>query len=173
MGSRAATSATAVFAIMLWGITVAAPSLRAQDAAADDKRPAVQSLTDESLGKSLENLGYEPKKLGKGYAIAIKRDPWTFHMQLLLSPDGTKLGIVANLGTVENPDSVTAEQWKKLLIANGQIDPSFFYLDKTSNRLYLHRALDNRAVEPAFLRKQIENVCDNIKETADLWKLGK
>jgi len=121
----------------------------------------------------LANLGLEPKPLSKGFLIAIKRDTWTLNMQLVLSPNLEKLGMNANLGKVDDPDSVTASEWKNLLISNGDIDPSAFYFDKDQKKLYLHRSLDNRAVTPEFLRKQIDNFGDNIKNTADLWKFTK
>jgi hypothetical protein len=169
MKSRSAASAPALFAIVLWSATAIAPLLRAQDA----PRPTVPAVTEDSLRQMLDNMGYEPKKLGKGYLIVIKRDSWTFNMQILLSPDKSKIGFNSNLGSVDNPDSVTAEQWKNLLISNSNIDPSFFFFDKDSKKLYLHRPLDNRGLDPVFMRQQIENFCTNIKETGDLWKFTK
>jgi hypothetical protein len=170
-------SATALFAVILWGSTAVAPLLRAQDVKQDANQSESRSIgavvTDEGLQQMLDNMGFDPKKLGKGYLITIKRDAWTYNMQILLSPDKTKIGFNANLGIVENPDSVTAEQWKNLLISNGNIDPSFFFFDKDTKKLYLHRVLDNRGITPSFMRQQIENFCGNIKETGDLWKFTK
>lgn len=170
MRSRTVFGIMPLFAVTLWIVTLAAPSLRAQDSAA---RQAVTVLTEDSLKQMLDNMGYEPKKLSKGYLLSIKRDTWTIHMQLTLSNDRSKLGFNSNLGVVENLDGVTAEQWRNLLISNGNIDPSFFFLDKESKKLYLHRVLDNRSIDPAFLRAQIDNFCANVKETADLWKFTK
>ena len=173
MRMNKAISATALFALVLWGSTVVAPLLRAQDANPIENRTTVAAISDDSMQQMLDNMGYEPKRLGKGYLISIKRDSWTYNMQILLSPDKTKIGFNANLGSVENPDSITAAQWKNLLISNGEIDPSFFFFDKESKKLYLHRVLDNRGINAAFLRQQIENFCGNIKETGDLWKFTK
>jgi len=142
-------------------------------AASPPAEPAFTTLSNDSLQTMLDQMGYSPKKLSKGYLIAIKRDTWTLNMQLVLSPDGSKLGINANLGQVENPAAVTADQWKALLMANGDIDPSFFYFDATQKKLYLHRSLDNRAIDPAFLRKQIDAFCDNMTATSDTWKFTK
>jgi len=166
-------SATALLAVILWGMTVMVPLLRAQEAGQNDKSLAVSALTDESLKQMLDNMGFEPKKVGSGYQIAIKRDTWTFYIHLILSEDKSKVGMNANLGVVENPDTVTAEQWKALLISNGNIDPSFFFFDKDSKKLYLHRVLDNRSITPSFFRQQIENFCSNIKDTGELWKFTK
>ena len=161
-----------VLAIVVGCATLLAPRLRADDppVAAKAVPPAV---SDAELQKMLDNMGFEPKKLTRGYLITIKQDTWTYYIQILLSSDGTKMGFNSNLGVVENPDMVTAEQWKALMISNGDIDPSFFFFDKESKKLYLHRALDNRSLDAAFLRKQIENFSGNIKETAALWKFTK
>lgn len=162
-------SGAAVLSIVLWGSLALAPTGRAQEVVS----AARDSLSNDDLKTMLANLGFEPKPLSKGFLIAIKRDTWTLNMQLVLSGDSTKIGLNANLGKVENPDTVTAEQWKNLLISNGDIDPSAFYFDKTQGKLYLHRTMDNRAVTPVILRTQIENFGDNIKGTADLWKFTK
>lgn len=166
-------SATALFAVILWGMTAMVPLLRAQEASQNEKSLTVSPLTEENLKQMLDNMGFEPKKVGNGYQISIKRDTWTFYIHLILSGDKSKIGLNANLGLVENPDAVTAEQWKNLLISNGNIDPSFFFFDKDSKRLYLHRVLDNRGITPSFFRQQIENFCANIKDTGDLWKFTK
>jgi len=135
--------------------------------------PKDGGLTDDGLKTMLDNMGFEPKALSKGYLIAVKRDDWTFNIQLVLSGDGTKLGFNSNLGAVEDPDSITAKQWRALLVANSDIDPSSFYFDEKQKKLYIHRALDNRAITPDFLRKQIDSFVGNIKSTSDLWKFTK
>jgi hypothetical protein len=130
-------------------------------------------LTDESLAQTLTGLGYEPKKLGSGYLVSIKREDWTFYIQYVLSSDKTKLGFNSNLGSVEQPENVAAANWMELLVANGNIDPSFFFFDKNQKKLYLHRVLDNREITPAYLRQQTDSFCNNIKETGDAWKFTK
>jgi hypothetical protein len=132
-----------------------------------------EALTNDSLKTTLANMGYEPTDLSKGYLIAIKRDTWTYNMQVVLSNDGTKLGINANLGTVDNPDEISAAQWRTLLEKSEDTDPSYFYYDKDQKKVYLHRVLDNRALSPAYLRTQIENFTVNIHDTADAWNFTK
>jgi len=103
----------------------------------------------------------------------VKRDTWTLNVQLVLSADKTKLGMNANAGIVENPDAVTAAQWRGRLISNGDIEPTTFYFDATTKKLYLHRALDNRGLTAAYLRGQIDILCGNIIGTGELWKFTK
>ncbi|HLK61345.1 MAG TPA: hypothetical protein VKU00_32645 [Chthonomonadaceae bacterium] len=169
-------SATALFSLIVWGCTALSGLLHAQSSDQDTAQPAAsagQTLNDESLKQMLENMGYEPKKLTKGYLIVLKQDSWTLNMQIVLSGDTEKMGLNANLGKVEDPSGVSASQWMDLLISNGDIDPSAFYFDKDQKKLYLHRSFDNRAVTPAVLRKQIENFADNIRKTEALWKFTK
>jgi hypothetical protein len=163
------TLAILALSTILLGISVHAPA-RADDAPA---KPAYAVLTDEGLETMLDQMGYAPSKLKKGYLIVIKRDEWTINIQLVLSGDSTKIGINANLGKVEDPDSITADQWKSLLVANSDVDPSSFYFDKEQKKLFLHRAIDNRAVDAAYLRKQIESFCNNMTSTSKLWSFTK
>ncbi len=105
--------------------------------------------------------------------MALKQDTWTINLQVLISENKLKIGLNANLGKIDDPDSVTASQWRALLIANGDVDPSYFYFDKDQKKLYLHRSFDNRAVTPAFLRGQIESFAANVRSTEALWKFTK
>jgi len=130
-------------------------------------------LDDEKLRQMLDAMGFEPKALSKGFLITIKRDAWTTYIQLVISKDQAKIGLNANLGVVENPDSITAAQWRALLGANRDIDPSSFYYDVDQKKLYIHRVMDNRAVTPAYLRIQIDNFVDNMKSTEALWSFTK
>jgi hypothetical protein len=136
--------------------------------------PAAQGvLTDDGLRTMLDGMGYEPKPLSKGFLIAVKRGTWTLNTQLVISPNTERIGMNANLGIVENPDAITAAQWKALLVSNEDIDPSAFYFDATQKKLYLHRVMDNRGMTPAILRTQIENFCTNMMDTSELWKFTK
>lgn len=159
-----------LFAVVLLSVIGMAPvsPVRAATAMAD-----AEGLTDDTLKQMLLGMGIEPKPLSKGFLVAIKQDTWTINMQLVISADKSKLGFNANLGKVDAPDTVTATQWRALLISNGDIDPSSFYFDMEQKKLYLHRSLDNRAITPVFLRGQIDNFVANVRGTADLWKFTK
>lgn len=132
-----------------------------------------QTLDDASLKTMLDGLGYDAKALSKGFLITYKEDTWTFYIQAVLSPDGTKLGLNANLGEVDDLSTVSAAKWLGMLEANGNIDPSTFYVDADSRKLYLHRVIDNRGITPAILRVQFENFANNIADNADVWDLTK
>lgn len=161
-----AKSRSALVATALCGSLIVVPFARFQN-------DAPNALDNDSLKTMLDSMGYAPTALSKGYLIAIKRDTWTYNMQLVLSDDQTKLGINANLGVVENPDDVSAATWRKLLEDNEDTDPSHFYFDKDQKKLYLHRVLDNRSISPAFLRQQVDNFCGNIHDTSSDWAFTK
>jgi hypothetical protein len=164
-------SVAGVLAFLLWGGTPPGrPVLRS---VADQAESAAPALTDDSLSQMLNNMGLEPKKLSKGFLLAIKQDTWTINMQAVLSPDGRKLGLNANLGVVADPATVPASDWMNLLISNGDIDPSAFYFDKDQKKLYLHRSFDNRAITPPILRKEIDNFASNVRQTSALWSFAK
>ena len=118
-------------------------------------------------------MGFAPRKLSSGYLIAVKRDGLTISMQLVLSKDGSRLGINANLGDVPNPDEVSAQQWRALLEANEDIDPSAFYFDKNVKKLYIHRSMENRGISPGILRKHIDSFCYTVKITDKAWSFTK
>ena len=159
-------------ATLACGLALLTP-LRSQEVTPEPtNEPAPGGLTNEGLQQMLTNMGYAPKALKKGFLIVAKQGTWTVNMQVVLSPNLTKLGFNANLGMVDET-TVTAAQWVELLIANGDIDPSAFYFDRTQKKLYLHRSLDNRAVTPEFLRGQIETFSGNIMKTEKLWSFTK
>ena len=144
------------------------PGGQAESAPSDPSQLSAESLRD-----MLSGMGYEPKKLSKGFLLAIKQDDWTINLQVVLSSDKRKMGLNANLGKVDDPGAVPADTWLQLLIRNGDLDPSAFYYDKDQKKLYLHRSFDNRNVSPAILRKEIENFASNVRSSSDLWKFTK
>jgi hypothetical protein len=165
--------AAMLFAVVLWGVTGVCPTMQARQASQSAPVAALSQLSNDGLRQMLDSMGLEPKPLSKGFLIAIKQDTWTFNMQLVLSANQEKLGMNANCGVVENPDGVTAAQWKALLVSNGDIEPSFFYFDAERKKLYLHRVMDNRGLTPAFVRSQIDNFIGNMRSTSELWKFTK
>jgi len=126
-------------------------------------------LNDSCLYAMLQQMGLEPRPLSKGFLVAKKEGKWTNNIQVVISPNGVKLGLNANLGRVTESE-VTGEQWKALLISNGDIDPNNFYYDPQQGKLYLHRAFDNRGVTPASLLYDLQSFSDTIISTEALWK---
>jgi hypothetical protein len=159
--------------LAVWALTLIGSRIGAQEPK-DDTRPQVRGeLSDASLLQMLTDIGYEPKKLKQGYVVAIKQGEWTYNVQFVISPNREKLGLNANMGSVDDPATITSTQWMNLLAANTDTAPSFFYFNKNNKTLYMHRVLDNRYITAAILRQQVEAFTGNIKDTADLWKFTK
>ena len=170
---RKSFSIMGIVAIVLCAAGMLAGRIGAQETRDPAPSTVRGALNDTSLLQMLTDLGYEPKKLKQGYVVAIKQGEWTFNVQFLISQNREKIGMNANMGTVEDTTAITATQWMNLLATNTDIAPSFFYFNKNNHTLYMHRVLDNRGLTPPFMRQQIENFCSNIKETGDLWKFTK
>ena len=125
-------------------------------------------LDDGKLQSMLVGLGYAPTQLSKGLLIQGKRGTMTMYVQTVLSADGRKLGLNANMGLVDL-DAVTAAQWKSLLALNGDIEPTMFYLDVEKKKVYLHRVLDNRSMTPEILQRELNTFMDQIQSTEKTW----
>jgi hypothetical protein len=166
-------SPCAVFALVLWVVTVAVGRTPAQAPGNQEGPPTTGVLSEDGLSRMLTDMGYEPKKLKQGYVVAIKHEEWTYNVQCVISPNREKIGLNANVGTVEDPSTVTATQWMNVLAANTDVAPSFFYYNKNNRILYMHRVVDNRCLTTAILSRQIEAFTTNIKDTAEVWKFTK
>lgn len=166
-------SALGMFALLVWAGTLLVGRLGAQETKQEVTPSTRGVLNDNSLLQMLSDMGYEPKKLKQGYVVAIKQGEWTYNVQFVISANREKIGLNANMGTVEDASAVTANQWMNLLAANTDTAPSFFYYNKNNKVLYMHRVLDNRALTSNILRQQVEAFTANIKDTADLWKFTK
>lgn len=167
-------SVTALFAIVLWVGSLTVSRIHAQDVQQPAARPVTRgTLTESTLVQMLEDLRYEPRKLRQGYVVTIREDDWTYNVQLVISPNGEKIGLNANIGVVDDPVSVRAADWQNVLAENTAISPSFFYYNKANRTLYMHRVIDNRCVTATILRQQIQAFTEDIRESADAWKFVK
>jgi hypothetical protein len=145
----------------------------AQEAASEAKSDACQPLEDADLPSMLQNMGYEPEKLSEGvWRVVIEQDGWTFYIRMWLSTDNRqKLWMTTGFGDIKDWDGVPAEVLKKLMISNDAIGPAHFYIAKSGEvwRLNMGKALDNRGISPAVLRRELDKFLSTIKTTADLW----
>ena len=117
-------------------------------------------LDDGTLQSMLLGLGYAPTHLSKGWLIQANRGTLKVYVQTVLSADGRKLGLNANTGLVDI-DAVTAAQWKSLLVLNGDIEPTMFYLDAGKKDLSAPRGGQQKH-DPANPSGRIEQVCGSI-----------
>ena len=170
------TNYIAMFAIILWAGTAVGALVHAQ--AKSDPLPQTQAstnvpanaITDADLKKMLIDLGYTPKSLSKGYQITIKKNKWTFNIQVVLSDNLEKMGINTIAGDVKQPADVPAASWLALLETNPEIDPTTFYFDNQQKRLCLHRACDNRGITSEIIAKELDSFCFDVVATAKFWR---
>ncbi len=170
---RKRLSVFGVVTIVLCAAGLLAGRIGAQEARETTPQTVRGALNDSTLLQMLTDIGYEPKKLKQGYVVAIKQGEWTFNVQFLISQNREKIGMNANMGTVEDPSSISAPQWMNLLATNTDIAPSFFYFNKNNRTLYMHRVLDNRCMTSVIMRQQVEAFTTSIKDTAEVWKFTK
>ena len=157
-------SATAMFALVLWGCTTVSSLLHAQDTATG------QVLNTDSLKIFLDNLGLEPKLIGDRYQMMIKQDTAKIFITITLSTNNTKLLMRTHLASPSDSTKGDASRWLNLMSNNESLCPSTFALDKEQKNLYLIHSFDNRGVTPAVLRRETDNFATNIRKTAPLWK---
>ncbi len=172
------TQAISLFAVILWACTAIGALVHAQDKSQTkgQEKPATAvststaGLTDPGLKKMLMDMGYTPKDLSKGYQVTIKKNNWTFNVQVVLSDNKEKMGMNTIAGDVKQPTDVPAASWLALLETNPEIDPTTFYFDKQQNRLCLHRACDNRGITQDILAKELDSFCFDVVATSKVWR---
>jgi hypothetical protein len=140
--------------------------------AAETALAADGSITDEQLGKMLVGLGYEAK-LGtyssgaRYYDIKVPTKDFDFSIRLALSPNKRCIWLMAYLSEV--PANVTVEQLQALLRAvNTKTGKMQFRM--TGMQLKADQPLDNVAVSPSRLKREIDDFAAALADTADLWQ---
>jgi len=130
-------------------------------------------LTDDSLKTMLDNLGYDVRasKSADGkpmYYVKLKRDTWEFEISVVLRSDISMLWLTCGVADLPPTDKVPAEVLEKMLAKSDELGPTHFGMKK-SRRVYLNCPLQNKDITPASLRKNLEQLADDVKGTEDLW----
>jgi|GEM_PF-1570359 len=188
---RSTTYYCALFAIVLWSGTAISALVHAQkqeavitkstttttaaapDATlAGDPKSEPGQMSEEAMLHMLTNMGYEikPVNTNAGVVISMVQGTWKLDVEFVISPNHEKIGMNVLLGTAKKPEEVTAAEWEALLVRNGNIEPSFFYFDKTNSKLFLHRVIDNRGITPAILRRELDVFTSQVHVTQKQWK---
>jgi hypothetical protein len=149
---------------------------RAQTPAPADtsaKPDACRPIDETDLPKLLENMGYEAQKVDEGvYRVVIEQDSWTIYLRFSLSTDSKqRLWMTTSFGEIKNWEKVPAEPLLKLLVSNDTIGPAHFYVTASGDtrRLNMAKAVDNRGITAAVLRREIDKFVSSVKDTAALW----
>jgi hypothetical protein len=158
-------------------LALGAGAARAQQepvsAEAGAKSDACRALDEQDLPRLLENMGFEPETVDEGvYKVTIEQDSWTFYLRFSLSTDNrTRLWMTSSFGEIKEIDKVPPAPFIKLLETNDGIGPAHFYITTSgeAKRLNVAKALDNRGITPAVLRREIDSFLGIIKSSVSQW----
>ncbi len=157
------------FAALVMSVAAMAfsPGLAAQSAGT--------SLTEESLGSSLESIGLKTKKDRQRYDFSFKADfdgeEWEFTMSAVLSQNGESLWVMAWLDELpKNSGEVPKTALLRLLANNDRLGKGKFFAYIHENRRFvMQRVFDNQDLSPAKLRDVLEDLGGSVAETYDYW----
>jgi hypothetical protein len=133
---------------------------------------SAQAFNNESLGKTLTDMGLAPSPLKSGYLLSLKSGTFTVYTQVRLSADNNRIGFNANLGVVDET-TVTADQWEKLMASNADTDPFYFYYAPDTKQLLLHFSMENVGVTPEIMHHYLDEFAQTVQDTAKLWEFTK
>ncbi|MCI0464193.1 MAG: YbjN domain-containing protein [Gemmataceae bacterium] len=134
---------------------------------------ADQPATLESIKTVLDNMGYEYEankdKEGKvtSYAVKLSRDGWNF--VITVSPSGNQRWIWLTAWLRKPKEGWPASILQKMLEHNHRVALPYFAIDQSDSQVKLSTPLHNRAITPALLRTNIDDLCTNLKNTVSLW----
>jgi len=135
------------------------------------------SLTKDNLGEVLTktNLGLRPEKVNeKRYRMQTDRGGIKFAISASISNDGTEVWLNTYVAEIADIAKLPVDVADKLLVASNDYGPSHFSFvagEKPGVRsLYLHRALDNRGLNPAMIREAIDNLASDVVSTKAVWE---
>jgi hypothetical protein len=156
--------------------------VRADQKPADAPKPAAEptktadgTLTDVQLGQMLEAMGFvvKPGKYSSGagyFDIVVTGKGFDFNIRIALSPNSRAIWLMSYVGDV--PADATAEQLRAVLrVVNSKTGKMQFRM--TGTQLKADQPLDNVAVTPVRLRREIDDFVAALGDTADVWGFKK
>ena len=136
---------------------------------------SANTLTEESLGSSLQSLGLKAKKDRQRYDFSFNADfegeEWEFTMSAVLSQNGESLWVMAWLDELPQASSdVPKTALLRLLANNDRLGKGKFFAYIHENRRFvMQRVLDNKDLTPANLRAVLQDLGASVAETYDYW----
>jgi hypothetical protein len=146
------------------------------DTALTPVKEVVEPLTNESLGKMLEQLGMSPKSVVlsdaiTAYDMSIARSTWTISMRVALTHNREYIWMLVSCAEVNDPAAVSSGYWHGLVLKNYYIAPHNFFFDPVAKMLMLGHGERNLNITPALLRTWIDAAADTTIATYDVWKV--
>lgn len=156
-----------VSVIAICGLAAVACYPSIAGAQADD-----QKLDAAKLKTMISNLGYEPKDLNteagkEKYEVPVTKGGFNIPIGAEISPSKNYIWLTISTGLKEEDEAFKTKAGN-LLKNNGRIQPSFFYVT-SKGFVMLAYPMENHHVTPAWLKKCIEKVSDDLVSTKDDW----
>ena len=157
-----------IFVLLSMGLLVPA-------AKADDRKSAepAAGLTIEQIGVALDKICPGKNTINNNgqtiYTVTVKRDTWTFHLTVSLSPNGTVLWLEAPIVAIEDAAKANPTALVNLLKKNMELGPTFFEIND-NNMLELTCPLANHDLSPERFQNEIEAFMTTIRTTEPQWK---
>lgn len=123
------------------------------------------------LGRLLRIEGFGFEKVGeRTYGAVIELDDWSFPTLVTITEDNKRLGFIAGLVLFDGDETVSNQQLLDLLSANQSVAPYQFGFNKSRKRTELTLAIQNDDVDSGVLAKQIRDLTEVARDTAEIWK---
>lgn len=153
--------AAAISGAVMLGLLTGAPAAAGQD--------DIQ-LSATKLKAVVEGLGYEVKALSteegkEKYEFKVTKGSLDVPMAVEISPSKNYIWLTVFLGP-----SKPNHPFEELLKKNGAIQPSFFYITSKGN-LMMGIPMDNRSVNPASMKRNIDKIAADVSDTESLWSV--
>jgi len=130
--------------------------------------PSQDKLEAAGLKSIVEGLGYETKALNaevgkEKYEFSVKVPDFNVPISAEISSSTNYIWLTVFLGV-----SKPTLSFEDLLRKNSEIQPSQFYITAKGN-LMLAIAIDNRQVNAAVLRRNVDKIAEDVSGTSKLW----
>ncbi len=148
----------------------------AEEASRPERDAAAASLTGGELGMLLTNLGYGPEPLprpdGTAHGFRFQGTAtggWAAPMHAFIGLRLNTVNIMATLREIQEPDTLPAVYWSRLLTANDLTAPCYFFWLHDLRRLFLVERFPNQGVDAGYLKVRIDDLLLLAQKTEEHW----
>lgn len=161
------------FAVVL--ALLSSPLVNAQTAPRSAKRA---QLSEESLGKLIEAVGFQPTKQAQRYDFQFKakhqEQEWELSMSAVLSENGEAVWVMAWLDELpRSAAEVPRTALLRLLANNDRLGNGKFFAYVAGNRRFvLQRVIPNENISIASFRRVLQDLGYSVAETHPHWNVA-
>jgi len=125
------------------------------------------SVAQGDLAGFLTEAGFAPVPDGQFLRVSVKHEDKEYPLHVRLSPDGRYLWLSAPLARLPERRPLPAEFLVGMLASNSGDGGYQFLL--VGDLLVLARVVDNRALRPDIVRRELSGLLDAAREGSPLW----